>query len=157
MIFYNIIVLYVGINQRKQRRTFSDDNKQQCPNAVLTTFCHHRRTEYWLPIFCYALTYPVMNNTSKNRKPGPSSEVTGVSFADEAKLLLARCLVSLNNIDGPYYYEVIGTASIPGGLSHLLFVTDDQLLMTIYRYCGFYIVKRNCFSETIFQGFVLMG
>ncbi len=61
-----------------------------------------------------------MNNTSKNRKPGPSSEVTGVSFVDEAKLLLARCLVSLNDIDGAYYYEVIGTASIPGSLSHLI-------------------------------------
>jgi hypothetical protein len=98
----------------------------------------------------------MMNNTSKNRKTGPSSEITGVSFVDEAKLLLARCLVSLNDIDGAYYYEVIGTASIPGSLSHLLCLSDDQL-MTISRYCGFYIVKRNCFSDTIIQGFVLMG
>jgi hypothetical protein len=94
-----------------------------------------------------------MNNTSKNRKPAPSSEVTGVSFVDEAKLLLARCLVSLNDIVGAYYYEVIGTASIPGSLSHLLCVTDDQL-MTIYRYCEFYNVKRNCFSDTIFHAFI---
>jgi hypothetical protein len=35
-----------------------------------------------------------MNNTSKNRKlVGPTSKVTGVSFANEAKLLLARCLI----------------------------------------------------------------
>ena len=83
-----------------------------------------------------------MNNTSKNRKPGPSSEVTSVPFVDEAKLLLARCLVSLNAIDGPYFYEVIGTASIPGSLSHVLCVTEEQL-MTIYRCCGFYIVKNQ--------------
>ena len=94
-----------------------------------------------------------MNNTSKNRKPAPSSEVTGVSFVDEAKSLLARCLVSLNDIDVAYFYEVIGTASIPGSLSHLFCVTDDQL-MTIYRYCGFYNVKRNCFSESVFRAFI---
>ncbi len=91
-----------------------------------------------------------MNNTSKNRKPGPSSEVTSVPFVDEAKLLLACCLVNLNAIGGHYFHEVIGTASIPGSLSHLLCVTDEQL-MTIYRSCGFYIVKRNYFSYTILQ------
>jgi hypothetical protein len=95
----------------------------------------------------------MMNNTSKNRKPAPSSEVTGVSFVDETKLLLACCLVSLNDIDGAYYYDVIGTSSIPGSLSHLLCVTDDQL-MTIYHYCEFYNVKRNCFSDTIFHAFI---
>ncbi len=89
-----------------------------------------------------------MNNTSKNRKPAPSSEVTGVSFVDEAKSLLARCLVSLNDIDVAYFYEVIGTASIPGSLSHLSWITDKQL-MTIYHFCGFYNVKRNCFQDTI--------
>jgi hypothetical protein len=94
-----------------------------------------------------------MNNTSKNRKPAPSSKVTGVSFVDEAKLLLARCLVSLNDIDGAYYYEVIGTASIPGSPSHLLCVTYDQL-MTIYRYCELYNVKINCFSDTIFHALI---
>jgi len=31
-------------------------------------------------------------------------------------------------------------------------VTDEQML-TIYRYCGFYNVKRNCFYDTIVQGF----
>ena len=123
--------LYVGINRPQQPRTFSDNNKPQCPNAVLASCCNYRHCVFWLPVFCYAHTYPVMNNTSKNRKPAPSSEVTGVSFVDEAKLLLARCLVSLNDIVGAYYYEVIGTASIPGSLSHLLCVTDDQL-MAIY-------------------------
>jgi hypothetical protein len=94
-----------------------------------------------------------MNNTSQNRKLGPSSEVTGVSFVDEAKLLLARCLVSLNNIDIPYSYDTIGSASIPVSLSHLLCVTDEQL-MSIYKSCGFFNVKRNCFSDTIFQDFI---
>jgi hypothetical protein len=67
--------------------------------------------------------------------------------------LLARCLVSLNDIDGAYYYKVIGIATIPGSLSHLLCVTDKQR-GTIYRYYGFYNVKRNCFSNTIFQAFI---
>ena len=73
-----------------------------------------------------------MSNTSKNEKLGASTEVTSVKFVDEAKLLLARCLVSLNKIDGAYFYEDIGTASIPGSLSHRLCVTDEQL-MTIYQ------------------------
>ena len=94
-----------------------------------------------------------MNKSSKNRKPAPSSEVTGVSFVDEAKSLLARCLVSLNDIDVAYFYEVIGTASIPGSLSHLRYVTDKRL-MTIYRYRGFYNAKRNCFYDTTLQGFI---
>ena len=94
-----------------------------------------------------------MSNTSKTRKLVASSDATSVPFVDEAKLLLARCLVSLNMIDGAYFYKAIGSASIPGSLSHLLCVTDQQL-MTIYQSCGFFDVKRNCFSDTIFQGFI---
>ena len=94
-----------------------------------------------------------MSYRSRNVKPGASTEVTSVPFVDEAKLLLARCLVSLNKIDGAYFYDAIGTASIPGSLSHLLCVTDKQL-MTIYQSCGFFNVKRNCFSDTMFQGFL---
>jgi hypothetical protein len=67
--------------------------------------------------------------------------------------LHARCLVSLNNIDIPYFYKTIGSTSIPGNLSHLLCVTDEQL-MTIYQSCGFFNVKINCFSDTIFQAFI---
>jgi hypothetical protein len=74
-------------------------------------------------------------------------------FLSIAGLLLARCLVSLNNIDIPYFYETIGSASIPGILSHLLCVTDEQL-MTIYQSCGFFNGKRNCFFNTIFQAFI---
>jgi hypothetical protein len=94
-----------------------------------------------------------MSNTSKTRKLVASSDATSVPFVDEARLLLARCLVSLDMIDGAYFYEAIGSASIPGSLSHLLCVTDQQL-MTIYQSCGFFNVKRNCFSDTIFQGFI---
>jgi hypothetical protein len=94
-----------------------------------------------------------MNNTSKTRQLGPSSEDSGISFVDEAKLLLARCLVSLNNIDVPYFYKTIGSANIPGSLSHLMCVTDEQL-MSICKFCGFFNVKRNCFSDTIFQAFI---
>jgi hypothetical protein len=67
--------------------------------------------------------------------------------------LFARCLILLNDINRAYFYEAIGTTSITGSLSHLLCVTDEQL-MSIYRYCGFYNVKRNCFCDTILQGFI---
>ena len=96
-----------------------------------------------------------MSNTSKTEKLGASSEVTSDPFVDEAQLLLARCLVSLNAIDGPYFYETIGSASIPGSLSHLACVTDEQL-MTIYQSLGFFNVKRNCFPAPFFK-VLLMG
>jgi hypothetical protein len=93
-----------------------------------------------------------MNNTSKTRKLGPSSEVTSVPFVDEAKLLLARCLVSLSNIDIPYFCETIGSASIPGSLSHLLCVTDEQL-MTIYQSCGFFNNEKKLFFRDNISSF----
>jgi hypothetical protein len=71
-----------------------------------------------------------------------------VPFVDEAKLLIACCLVNLNNIDVPYFYETIGSASIPGSLSHLLCVTDEQL-MTIYQLYRFFNVKRIFFQHPI--------
>jgi hypothetical protein len=89
-----------------------------------------------------------MSNTSKTEKLGPSSEVLSFPFVDEAELLLAHCLVSLNAIDGPYFYETIGRASIPGSLSHVLCVTDEQL-MTIYQSRGFFNVKRIFFQHHI--------
>jgi hypothetical protein len=80
-----------------------------------------------------------VSNTSKTRQRGPSSEATiSVSFVDEAKLVLLHCLASLHEIDGPYFYASIGCASsIPGNLSHLLCVRDEQLV-PIYQSCGFY-------------------
>ena len=85
-----------------------------------------------------------MSVCSKNAKLGPSTEAASAQLPERAQLLFARCLILLKDIDGAYYYEVIRTGSIPGSLSHQLCVTDKQL-MTIYRYCGFYNVKRNCF------------
>jgi hypothetical protein len=46
-------------------------------------------------------------------------------------LLLAHCLLHLNEIDGPYFYEAIGSVIIPGSLSYLLCITNEHL-MTIY-------------------------
>ena len=94
-----------------------------------------------------------MSLCSKNAKLGPSTEAASAQLPERAQLLFARCLILLNDIDGAYFYEAIGTTSIPGSLSHLLCVTDEQL-MTIYRYCGLYNVKINCFSDTVFQGFI---
>jgi hypothetical protein len=91
---------------------------------------------------------------SPNAKLGPSIEAASAQLPERAQLLFARCLTHLNDINGAYFYEAIGTTSIPGSLSHLLCVTDEQL-MIIYRSCaGFYNVKRNCFYDTILQGFI---
>jgi hypothetical protein len=83
-----------------------------------------------------------MSLCSKNAKLGPSTEAASAQLPERAQLLFARCLILLNDTDGAYFYEAIGTTSIPGSLSHLLCVIDEQL-MTIYRYCGFHNVKRN--------------
>jgi hypothetical protein len=94
-----------------------------------------------------------MSACEKNAKLRPSTEAASAQLLERAQLLFARCLILLNDIDGAYFYEAIGTASIPGSLSHLLCVTDKQL-MTIYCYCGFYNVKRDCFYDTTVQGFI---
>jgi hypothetical protein len=96
----------------------------------------------------------MMSACSKNAKLGPSTEAASAQLLERAQLLFARCLIRLNDIDGASFYEAIGTASIPGSLSHLLCVTDKQL-MTIYRCCGFYNVKRNCFYDTTVHGFIV--
>jgi hypothetical protein len=145
--------LYVAINRPQQPRTFSDDNKRQCPNAVLASCCNYLHSVSWLSVFWQSHPYPVMSLCSKSAKLGPSTEAASAQLPERAQLLFARCLILLNDIDEAYFYEAIGTTSIPASLSHLLCVTDEQL-MTIYRYCEFYNVKRNCFSETIFHAFI---
>jgi hypothetical protein len=110
--------------------------------------CNYSHSVSWLSVFWQSHPYPVMSACSKNVKLGPSPEAASAQLPERARLLLARCLILLNDIDGAYYYEAIGTVSIPGSLSHQLCVTDEQLV-TIYRYCGFYNVKRNCFYDTI--------
>jgi hypothetical protein len=67
--------------------------------------------------------------------------------------LCVALLVFINNVDIRYFYETIRSASIPGSPSYLLDVTDEQL-MSIYQSCGFFKVKRNCFSNAIFQAFI---
>jgi hypothetical protein len=80
----------------------------------------------------------------KNAKLGPSTKAASAQLLERAQLLFACCLILLNDIGRAYFYKAIGTASIPGSLSHLLCVTDKQL-MSIYRYCGFYNVKKKLF------------
>jgi hypothetical protein len=48
---------------------------------------------------------------------------------------------------------LISTRLLEGSPSHLLCVTDQQL-MTIYQSCGFFNVKRNCFPDLIVQAFL---
>jgi hypothetical protein len=42
----------------------------------------------------------VMSVCSKNAKLGPSTEAASAQFLERAQLLLARCLILLNDIDG---------------------------------------------------------
>ncbi len=94
-----------------------------------------------------------MSVPSKNAKLGPITEATTSKLIERAQSPLARCLILLNNIDGPYFYEAIESSIIPGSFLHLLCITDTQL-MAIYQSCGFYRVKRNHFIDSIFQAFI---
>jgi hypothetical protein len=93
-----------------------------------------------------------MSVPSKNAKLGPRTETTTSKLLVRAQLSLACCLILLNNIDRPYFYEAIGISIIPGSLSHLLCITDTQL-MAIYQSCGLYSVKRDHFIDPIFQAY----
>ncbi len=94
-----------------------------------------------------------MSVPSKSSQLGPSTEATTSKLLERAQSLLARCLILLDNIVGPYFYEAIGSSIIPSSLSNLLCITDTQL-MAIYLPCGFYSVKRNHFIDSIFQAFI---
>jgi hypothetical protein len=55
-------------------------------------------------------------------------QATGVNAntVERAKSLFSGSLLRLNEIDGPYFYEVSGTNNIPGSLSFLLGVAEAQ-------------------------------
>ncbi len=63
----------------------------------------------------------------KTSKLGPSPGATSAELLERDDMLLVHCLFLLNEIHGPHFYGMIGSAIIPGSLSHLLCVTDDQL------------------------------
>jgi hypothetical protein len=130
----------VGICNKLNHLAIKTNNNAPMPFWLPVEYYSHNVS--WLSIFWQSHPYPVMSVCSKNAKLGPSTEAASVQLPERAQSLLVCCLSSSNDIDGAYYYEAIGTASIPGSLSHLSCVTDEQL-MTIYHYCGFYNVKRN--------------
>jgi hypothetical protein len=77
-----------------------------------------------------------MSVCSKNAKLGPSTEVASAQLTERAQLLLARCLVLLDDIDGAYYYEAIGT----GLLLVVLLCTVKDAGLWIMGYDGTYTV-----------------
>jgi hypothetical protein len=66
------------------------------------------------------------------------TQATGgnADIVERAKSLFSGTLLRLNEIDGPYFYEVSGNNNIPGSLSFLLGVSDAQL-RSVYKFCGF--------------------
>jgi hypothetical protein len=66
------------------------------------------------------------------------TQATGANadIVERAKLLFSGTLLRLNDIDGPYFYEVSGNNNISGSLSFLLGVSEKQLL-SVYKFCGF--------------------
>jgi hypothetical protein len=104
---------------------------------------------------CWILSIDEVWKQLFGAKLGPSTEAASAQLLSRAQLLLSCCLILLNKIDGPYLYGMIGSDIIPGSLSHMLCATYDDQLMTIYQSCGFYRMKRNCFSDAIFN--ILIG
>jgi hypothetical protein len=130
-------------------KTFCKNYKRECPDAIAATFCQPPSPHsYCLLAFLFLVcsSIPVLSTCSKTRKLGPSSEAASSAlFVEKVKLLLAHCFLRrLSEIHRPYFFEAIGSAIISGSLSHLLCITDEQL-MIIGQSCGFYNVKINYF------------
>jgi hypothetical protein len=77
-----------------------------------------------------------------------------MSIAENAKELLRICIKSIHELSRRYYYRISGAKSVPGTLSYLLSVQESDLI-EIFKVCGFYNMKRNCFLRTAFKAWVV--
>ena len=126
-----------------------DTNKKhysQCSDALAVNCCHGKYRLVLLVHFWYSRSYPMESACSKMDK---QTSGKNADIIERAKSLFSDTLLWLNEIDGPYFYDVTGTNHIPGSLSFLLCVTEAQLL-SVYNICGFYSTTRSCFSDDFF-------
>jgi hypothetical protein len=136
---------FLPLNYSIPKKTLS-----RCPDAVTVNCCHGPYSFCLLVHLWYSRTYPMESVCSKMDK-----QATGVNAntVERAKSLFSGTLLRLDEIDGPYFYEVSGDNNISGSLSFLLSVSDAQLL-SVYKFCGFYSTTRSCFSEDFFRTFL---
>ena len=72
-----------------------------------------------------------------------------MSLAEDGKELLRICLQSIHDLSRRYFYIVSGDKSVPGTLSYLLSVTEEDLV-EILKVCGFHN-KKGSFQKAVFK------
>ena len=72
-----------------------------------------------------------------------------MSLAEDAKELLRICLQSIHDLTRRYFYLISGDESVPGTLSYLLSVSEEDLV-EIFKVCGFHN-KKGSFQKAVFN------
>jgi hypothetical protein len=95
-----------------------------------------------------------MSSRLKGGKPSTISDGDRVYVAENSKKLLRTCLQSIHEVTRRYYYTISAEESIPGNLSYLIDIREEDLV-EIFKICGFYNSnKKGTFLLTVFQSWV---
>jgi hypothetical protein len=105
-------------------RLLDTDKKHysRCPDALAVCCCNGEYRLSLLVHFWYSPCYPMESVCSKMDK---QTSGANADIVERAKSLFSETLLRLNDIDGPYFYDVTGTNNLPGSLSFLLCITED--------------------------------
>ena len=89
----------------------TEKHYSQCPDALAVDCCCHKHRLALRVHFRYSPRYPMESVCSKMDTQATCANDDTV---ERAKSLFADTLLRLNDIDGPYFYFVIGTNNLPG-------------------------------------------
>ena len=77
------------------------------------------------------------------------------SGAENSKELLRTCLKSIHEVTRRYYYLILAEESVPGSLSYLLGMSEEDLV-EIFKICGFYNNNKSSgLLPSVFQDWVV--
>lgn len=125
------------------RSNILQKSQRECPDTVATTFCHHQLSVSFLAfrMLIHTLRWVHVPTTpSKDpvlRPPVPHWK-KGLNCCLRIAYFISTRLADL------ICYEAIESGIIPGSFSYLLCITNEQLV-TIYKVCGVYNMRRDCF------------
>jgi hypothetical protein len=94
-----------------------------------------------------------MSTRSKGHRSSTVSGGERASGAEHAKEVLRTCLKAIHEATRRYFYWLSAEESVPGSLSYLLGISEDDLV-EVFKICGFYSINKSVFLITAFTDWV---
>jgi hypothetical protein len=94
-----------------------------------------------------------MSTRSKGHRSSTVSGGEKASGAEHAKEVLRTYLKGIHEATRRYFYWLSAEESVPGSLSYLLGISEDDLL-EVFKICGFYSINKSVFLITAFSDWV---